>query len=170
MGQVHKRFSDEQVAFLLQAYSQGLIMSVEVQERVWKNCVDWPCKGTRDRLKAEKRKLATGDFQPSKRWVREALLMPQAVIVVDQRDNVATALRPLDQGESVEVEVSGSTETIQALQPIPFGHKIALAGLEKGDEVRKYGEVIGSATQKIARGQHVHVHNVEGLKGRGDQA
>jgi altronate dehydratase small subunit len=36
--------------------------------------------------------------------------------------------------------------------------------------VRKYAEVIGLATEKIARGQHVHVHNVEGLKGRGDQA
>ena len=31
MGQVHKRFSDEQVAFLLQAYSQGLMTRVEVQ-------------------------------------------------------------------------------------------------------------------------------------------
>jgi len=32
MGQVHKRFSDEQVAFPLQAYSQGLMTKVEVQE------------------------------------------------------------------------------------------------------------------------------------------
>jgi len=31
MDQVHKRFSDEQVAFLLQAYSQGLMTRVEVQ-------------------------------------------------------------------------------------------------------------------------------------------
>jgi len=32
MGQVHTRFSDEQVAFPLQAYSEGLITRVEVQE------------------------------------------------------------------------------------------------------------------------------------------
>jgi hypothetical protein len=32
MDQVHKHFSDEQVAFLLQAYSQGLMTTVEVQE------------------------------------------------------------------------------------------------------------------------------------------
>jgi altronate dehydratase small subunit len=88
--------------------------------------------------------------------------MSHDILVVDAKDNVATALRPLEQGESVEVEVGGRTETIRALQPIPFGHKIALAGLEKGDEVRKYGEVIGLATQKIAMGQHVHVHNVKG--------
>jgi altronate dehydratase small subunit len=56
------------------------------------------------------------------------------------------------------------------LQPIPFGHKIALVDIEADQPVIKYGEVIGLATEKIARGQHVHVHNVEGLKGRGDQA
>jgi len=32
MDQVHKRFSDEQVAFLLQKYSQGLMTRAEVQE------------------------------------------------------------------------------------------------------------------------------------------
>ena len=32
MDQVHKRFSEEQVVFLLQAYSQGLMTGVEVQE------------------------------------------------------------------------------------------------------------------------------------------
>jgi len=32
MSQLHKRFSDEQVAFLLWAYSQGLITRVEIQE------------------------------------------------------------------------------------------------------------------------------------------
>jgi altronate dehydratase small subunit len=88
--------------------------------------------------------------------------MSQAVIVVDQRDNVATALRPLEQGESVEVEVGGRTEAVRALRPIPFGHKISLADIEPGEQVLKYGEVIGLATQSIAKGQHVHVHNVEG--------
>lgn len=32
MGQVHRRFSDEQVGFLLQAYPQGLITIVDVRE------------------------------------------------------------------------------------------------------------------------------------------
>ena len=32
MGQVHRRFSDEQVGFLLQAYCQGLMTRVEAQE------------------------------------------------------------------------------------------------------------------------------------------
>ena len=96
--------------------------------------------------------------------------MSHDILVVDAKDNVATALRPIEKGESLEIEVGDSTLEVTVLEPIPFGHKIALAGLEKGDEVRKYAEVIGLATEKIARGQHVHVHNVEGLKGRGDQA
>lgn len=88
--------------------------------------------------------------------------MSHDVLVVDAKDNVATALRPIEKGESLEIEVGDSTLGVTVLEPIPFGHKIALVGLEKGDEVRKYGEVIGLATQRIGKGQHVHVHNVQG--------
>jgi altronate dehydratase small subunit len=95
--------------------------------------------------------------------------MSQAVIVVDQRDNVATALRLLQQGESIDVGVSGRPETVRALKGIPFGHKIALRDVQRGEPILKYGEVIGLATERIARGEHVHVHNVEGLQGRGQQ-
>ena len=35
--------------------------------------------------------------------------------------------------------------------------------------MRKYGEVIGAATRDIRVGEHVHVHNVEGKRGRGDR-
>jgi altronate dehydratase small subunit len=96
--------------------------------------------------------------------------MTQAVIVVDERDNVATALRPLDKGESVEAAVGERTEAIVAQQAMPFGHKIALADIREGEAVLKYGEVIGSATRRIARGEHVHVHNVQGPTSRGDRA
>ena len=92
------------------------------------------------------------------------------ILVVDAKDNVATALRPFEKGESLEIEVGNSTLEVTVLQPIRFGHKIALVDIEAEQPVIKYGEVIGLATEKIARGQHVHVHNVEGLKGRGDQA
>ena len=64
------------------------------------------------------------------------------------------------------MEVGDRRLEVTVLEPIAFGHKIALTTLEKGDEVRKYGEVIGLATQKIAKGQHVHVHNVKGPETR----
>jgi len=88
--------------------------------------------------------------------------MSPDVLVVDARDNVATALRLFEQGESLEIEVGGRTIHVTVLEPIAFGHKIALTDLKPGEPVLKYGEVMGLATQRIARGQHVHVHNVTG--------
>ena len=95
--------------------------------------------------------------------------MSPDLLVVDAKDDVATALRAIERGEIVEVEVSGRPETVRALKGIPFGHKIALRDLQRGEPILKYGEVIGLATQRIAKGEHVHVHNVEGLQGRGQQ-
>jgi len=92
--------------------------------------------------------------------------MPPDLLVVDARDNVATALRPLETGERLEMGVGDSTLEVTVLQPIAFGHKIALVDLEPGEHVLKYGEVMGLATQKIAKGQHVHVHNVKGPETR----
>ena len=94
--------------------------------------------------------------------------MSQAVIVVDEKDNVATALGTLVEGESLLVDVGGMTVEVPVLGSIPFGHKIALRGIEHGEEIRKYGEVIGRATKRIKRGEHVHIHNIESLRGRGD--
>ena len=62
----------------------------------------------------------------------------------------------------------GQTLLISVRQPIPFGHKVALAPIAEGQAVRKYGEVMGLATTDIAVGDHVHVHNVESQRGRGD--
>ena len=88
--------------------------------------------------------------------------MSEAVIVVDEQDNVATALRPIEEGESLRIDGGGATIDVTVLSPIPFGHKIALADLERGSPIVKYGEVMGLATKKIAKGEHTHVHNVEG--------
>jgi altronate dehydratase small subunit len=95
--------------------------------------------------------------------------MSEAAIVVDEKDNVATALRPLEEGELLHVHVGSIALDVTVSQPIPFGHKIALIALEKDQPVVKYGEVIGLATQRIGKGEHTHVHNVEGQTGRGDR-
>jgi len=88
--------------------------------------------------------------------------MSEAVIVVDERDNVATALRAIEAGESLRIGVGGANVDITALEPVAFGHKLALSDLEKGSYIVKYGEVMGVATKRIAKGEHAHVHNVEG--------
>lgn len=85
-----------------------------------------------------------------------------AFIRMKPQDNVATALRDVAEGET--------WEGIQVLRPVPFGHKIAVRPIARGEHVLKYGEPIGAATVDIQPGEHVHVHNIEGLRGRGDKA
>lgn len=92
----------------------------------------------------------------------------RAVIVIHPDDNVAIALKDLEEGISIQVETKVEQIEITPLVPIPFGHKIALKAIQKGANVIKYGEVIGRATQNIEAGEHVHIHNVESNRGRGD--
>lgn len=84
-------------------------------------------------------------------------------MVMEQDDNVGTALAELAEGTSIQVVMSSQQElvTLEARTRIPFGHKLAIAPIGAGDRVIKYGEVIGEATQDIEPGEHVHVHNVK---------
>lgn len=87
------------------------------------------------------------------------------VIVLDDRDNVATAIADIAQGELIETGSVSATAT----QDIPFGHKVALRPIPHGDVILKYGESIGLAEGDIALGACVHVHNVDSQRGRGDR-
>jgi altronate dehydratase small subunit len=91
-------------------------------------------------------------------------------IVMDSKDNVATLLADVDANDVVEVvQRDGATE-FKVQEKIQFGHKFAMDAIKKGQNVVKYGEVIGQASQDISEGHHVHIHNVESLRGRGDIA
>lgn len=92
------------------------------------------------------------------------------MLVVDAADNVATTLGPLKAGAAVTVDRHGTRHTVVLADDIPFGHKFALEAIGEGAQVRKYGVVVARATCAIATGQHVHVHNVESNRGRGDRA
>jgi altronate dehydratase small subunit len=94
------------------------------------------------------------------------LAIPALVIHPD--DNVATALRPLAAGELIELSIGESKTSVKLIQSVPFGHKFALRDILAGHNVVKYGEKIGLATSAISKGEHVHTHNVEGSRGRGD--
>ena len=89
---------------------------------------------------------------------------------VEPTDNVATALREAAAGETVTVSVAGTEWTVEIRDDVEFGHKIALEDVLKGGEITKYGKSIGNASQDIAAGEWVHVHNVESNYGRGDLA
>lgn len=94
--------------------------------------------------------------------------MPRRALVMHPTDNVATAVEEIQAGEEVRVPVGEEAVTLRALERIPFGFKIALAEIPKGEIIRKYGETIGTAGVTIPRGALVHVHNLEGTRARGD--
>lgn len=91
------------------------------------------------------------------------------VIIIHEKDNVATALVPLAAGSSLLVDVEGKAERLRILADIPVGHKVALRPIRAGENVVKYGEPIGQASAAIAAGEYVHVHNVmsHGVKAGG---
>jgi altronate dehydratase small subunit len=81
-------------------------------------------------------------------------------IVMNPKDNVATAIVSLKAGTKVVMEIRGRVEEVKLLSDLPMGHKFALRNIEKGQPVIKYGEPIGQSIATIMRGAHVHVHNV----------
>ncbi len=90
-------------------------------------------------------------------------------IVLDKKDNVATSMTTLRSGDIVLAGTEDCVVNVVLVQEIPFGHKLALKNIRKGGAILKYGEVIGRAKTNIGKGEHAHVHNVEGLRGRGDK-
>ena len=89
-------------------------------------------------------------------------------LIMHPKDNVATALEEIRAGEEVAIPVVGTALTVRVLDAIPFGFKLALQEIPKGEIIRKYGETIGRAGTTIAKGALVHVHNLEGTRARGD--
>jgi (2R)-sulfolactate sulfo-lyase subunit alpha len=53
------------------------------------------------------------------------------------------------------------TITLECVQDIPIGHKVALRDMAVGDTVIKYGVDIGRVVQRIRKGEHAHVHNIK---------
>ena len=88
----------------------------------------------------------------------------KAALVISDRDNVATALQPLEAGGPLDL--AGTSLVVR--EPIPSGHKVALRDIAAGEAVVKYGSPIGVATAPIPAGAHVHTHNVASSRGRGD--
>ena len=80
------------------------------------------------------------------------------------QDNVAVALENLETGDTVVARRGQTVSEIEVKEAVPFGHKLALDPIEKGSDVTKYGGFIGKATRAIGAGEHVHVHNIKGVK------
>ncbi len=86
-------------------------------------------------------------------------------IQTKKEDIVATALENIVASDEVGIYSSENTllTSFTAKEAIPFGSKIALDNIAKGEKVIKYAAVIGEATKNIEKASLVHVHNVKSL-------
>lgn len=78
-------------------------------------------------------------------------------VCVNPRDNVWVAVNVIESGEMAITDEGQVT----VCEPIRPGHKVAVRQIERGDQILKYGQPIGTATETIEPGRWVHVHNVE---------
>jgi (2R)-sulfolactate sulfo-lyase subunit alpha len=89
--------------------------------------------------------------------------IPQ-LLVHDKKDTVGVVVvEGLKAGAEMlgVVTADNSAFTMTAKMDVPIGHKVALTDIKSGDTVWKYGHDIGRAVADIAKGEHVHVHNLK---------
>jgi predicted RecA/RadA family phage recombinase len=78
------------------------------------------------------------------------------VLILAPGDNVAVAKADIASGTTLTV--MGQAVTLKTR--VEVGHKFAFKKVAKGEKLVKYGAPIGVATQDIAPGDYVHIHNV----------
>ena len=86
------------------------------------------------------------------------------LLVHDHKDNVGVVVvEDLTAGTNMTCVVThdDSDFELTCSDDVPIGHKVALKDLAEGDTVIKYGEDIGKVVAPIAKGEHVHVHNLK---------
>lgn len=75
------------------------------------------------------------------------------VMRLNDEDNILLAAEKIEAGLDLG-------DGIRARQRIPFGHKRAAEPIGPGEPIRKFGQIIGFASQPIERGDWVREHNV----------
>lgn len=80
------------------------------------------------------------------------------------KDNVAVAVVEGLKAGTRAFGVITETDTafeIEVHDDIPIGHKVALSDLTEGATVIKYGQDVGRIVAPVAKGRHVHTHNMK---------
>jgi (2R)-sulfolactate sulfo-lyase subunit alpha len=89
--------------------------------------------------------------------------IPQ-LLIHEAGDNVGVVVvEGLKAGTNMLCVVTHDNSSFEmvAHDDVPIGHKIALADLKIGDTAMKYGEDIGKFVADVAKGRHVHTHNLK---------
>ena len=92
--------------------------------------------------------------------------MKYGILMHKADDDVGVAVMDLAAGSEISAATleGQSVGSIIVTQDIPLGHKVAMRDMAPEVQVIEYGQAIGRATQAIARGEHVHVHNIRTMR------
>jgi (2R)-sulfolactate sulfo-lyase subunit alpha len=86
-------------------------------------------------------------------------------LVHNEGDDVAVAVRDVSPGRYCAVYIDSEREVmVQVEEPIPLGHKVALAPLASGQPVIEYGVPVGITRAPVESGSLVHVHNIRSAR------
>lgn len=92
----------------------------------------------------------------------------ERIIILNSKDNVGIIKKDVSPGEKIIINKEKFQNLIEVKDNIPYRFKIALKNIDIGETIIKSGEIIGKAKKEIQKGEMVHVHNIEGSRGRGD--
>jgi altronate dehydratase small subunit len=81
---------------------------------------------------------------------------PRLVLLAPE-DNCVVVAQALRAGDHVIID----GRSVAVAKAIGVGHKLARHAIARGEKVLKYGAIIGTASAPIARGEHVHTHNLQ---------
>ena len=79
------------------------------------------------------------------------------LVLLAPDDNCLVVAQALRAGDRVSID----GESVAVAKAIGVGHKLARRAIARGEKVLKYGAIIGTASAPIARGEHIHTHNLQ---------
>ncbi|RDU99278.1 UxaA family hydrolase [Trinickia dinghuensis] len=85
------------------------------------------------------------------------MTLDSRLLLLSPEDNCLIAAATLEAGTSVAME----GETVVLATTIALGHKLARHALSAGEKILRYGAPIGHVTRDVAKGEHLHTHNLE---------
>lgn len=101
--------------------------------------------------------------RPKSKAPGRIMAIPQ-LLVHEKKDTVGVVVvEGLKKGTDMlcVVTADNSSFKLKSRMDVPIGHKVALVDIKKGETIWKYGQDVGIAKARIAKGEHVHVHNIK---------
>jgi len=92
--------------------------------------------------------------------------MKKGILLHEPDDDVGVAAMDLKAGEEIQaVTLEGNpVAPITLVDDVPLGHKVAMRDMDEKKHIIEYGSEIGYASTAIAKGAHVHTHNIKSLR------